>query len=86
MLRKLNAARVASLPYFYFDCGTEDAPWIFAANRDLAALMFEKKIPYEFRQLPGDHSWAYWDRQVQEVLKIASEKLRMPPAKRTSRA
>ena len=86
IIGKLAAARVPALPYFYFDCGTEDAPWIFAANRDLSALMFEKKIPHEFRQLPGDHSWAYWDRQVQEVLKIASEKLRMPPAKRTSRA
>ena len=26
---------------------------------------------HEYRQLPGDHSWSYWDRQVQEVLKIA---------------
>ena len=83
---KLDAARVPSLPYFYFDCGTEDAPWIFSTNRELAVLMFEKKIPHEFRQLPGDHSWAYWDRQVQEILKIAAEKMRMPPPKRTSRA
>ena len=33
--------------------------------------MSEKKIAHEYRQLPGDHSWSYWDRQVQEVLKIA---------------
>src|SRR5215207_639564 len=26
ILRKLTTARVASLPYFYFDCGTEDSP------------------------------------------------------------
>jgi putative tributyrin esterase len=84
ILGKLSAGRVASLPYFYFDCGTEDAPFIFSQNRDLAALMFEKKIAHEFRELPGDHSWAYWDRQVQEILKIAAEKMRMP--KRISRA
>ena len=84
ILGKLSAGRIASLPYFYFDCGTEDALFIFSHNRDLAALMFEKKIPHEFRELPGDHSWAYWDRQVQEILKIAAEKMRMP--KRISRA
>jgi S-formylglutathione hydrolase FrmB len=84
ILGKLSANRIASLPYFYFDCGTEDASYIFSPNRELSALMFEKKIPHEFRELPGDHSWTYWDRQVQEILKIAAEKMRMP--KRISRA
>jgi len=86
ILKKLPAARVASLPYFYFDCGTEDAASIFTSNREVAALMFEKKIPHEFRERPGDHSWAYWDQQVQEVLKIAAEKMRLPRIKRISRA
>ncbi|HKG60195.1 MAG TPA: alpha/beta hydrolase family protein [Pyrinomonadaceae bacterium] len=86
ILRKLTAARVASLPYFYFDCGTEDSPLIFPYNRELAALMFDKKIPHEFRELPGDHSWAYWDQQVQEILKIAADKMRLPRSKRVSRA
>lgn len=84
IVEKLTPARISSLPYFYFDCGTEDSLLIFRSNRELAALMFEKKIPHEFRELPGDHSWFYWDRQVQEVLKLAAEKMRMP--KRTSRA
>ena len=74
----LTPQQVSALPFFYFDCGTEDSPLIFPYNRDLAALMFEKKIPHEFRQLPGDHSWGYWDRQVQEVLRIAATKMRLP--------
>jgi hypothetical protein len=41
--------------------------------------MLEKKIPHEYRELPGDHSWGYWDKQVQEVLKIAAEKMRILP-------
>ncbi|HSL55472.1 MAG TPA: alpha/beta hydrolase family protein [Pyrinomonadaceae bacterium] len=86
ILQKVTPARIASLPYFYFDCGTEDSPLIFPSNRELAALMFEKKIPHEFRELPGDHSWAYWDQQVQEVLKIAALKMRLPRTRRTSRA
>ena len=75
----LTAGRVASLPYFYFDCGTEDAAQHFDRNRELSELFLEKKIPHEYRELPGNHSWQYWDQQVQEVLKIAAEKLRAKP-------
>lgn len=72
---KLPAERIASLPYFYFDCGTEDSPLIFPYNRELAMLMFEKKIPHEYRELPGDHSWNYWNSQVREILRIAARKM-----------
>jgi len=79
LIVELPTARISSLPYFYFDCGTEDSPLIFNANRELDQLMLQKKIPHEFRELPGNHSWAYWDAQVQEVLKIAAQKVRLPP-------
>ena len=82
LIKQLTPSRIAALPYFYFDCGTEDAAWIFDGNRELSSLMLERKIPHEFRQLPGNHSWGYWDAQVQEVLKIASQKLRMPVTRR----
>jgi len=74
--KALTTARIASLPYFYFDCGTEDATQHFDRNRELSELFLEKRIPHEYRELPGNHSWEYWDRQVREVLQIAAEKLR----------
>jgi S-formylglutathione hydrolase FrmB len=70
----LPASRVAALPYFYLDSGTED--FFFEVNHRFAEVLREKKIPHEYRELPGDHSWQYWDRQVKEVLKISAEKLR----------
>lgn len=81
IVRAMTGARLASLPYFYFDCGTED--FVFGSNPPFAALLREKKIAHEYRQLPGNHNWQYWDQQVQEVLKVAAEKLR---AQRASRA
>jgi len=82
IIKKLPAGRIQSLPFFYFDCGTEDSPLIFPYNRELAVLMFEKKVPHEYRELPGDHSWGYWDSQVQEILRIAARKMpRMKLAK-----
>jgi putative tributyrin esterase len=77
MVRDMPAGRVAALPYFYIDCGTED--FLLSDNQQLAALLREKKIPHEYRELPGNHSWQYWDQQVQEILKIAAQKMRMPP-------
>lgn len=76
IINSLTAARINSLPYFYFDCGTEDSERIFPFNRELAALMVAKKIPHEYRELPGDHSWGYWDQQVREVLKIAASRMK----------
>src|SRR2546421_631662 len=84
--RGVSAARVASLPYFYFDCGTEDAAQHFNPNRELSELFLEKKIPHEYRELPGNHSWQYWDQQIPVVLRIAAEKLGTTmPARRSHR-
>ncbi len=71
--RSLNAARVSALPYFYLDCGTED--FLAAMTQQFAALLREKKIAHEYRELPGNHNWEYWDQQVREVLKIAAQKM-----------
>lgn len=70
LIKDMPEAKVKELPYFYFDCGTED--FLIKPNRDFAALLLTKKIPYEYRELPGKHDWKYWDAQVQEFLRIAA--------------
>ena len=82
LVEKLSASQISMLPYFYFDCGTEDSFRNFSANRQLASLMYDKKIPHEYRELPGDHSWGFWDTQVREVLEIAAQKMRLPRSKK----
>ncbi len=74
LYRELPADRIAALPYVYLDCGTEDP--LLPSNRGLADILVSRKIPHEYRQLPGNHSWKYWDAQVQEVLRITAKKLR----------
>jgi S-formylglutathione hydrolase FrmB len=76
LFRDLPAARIAALPFVYIDCGTEDL--LLQSNRDLADILVARKIPHEFRQLPGTHAWRYWDSQVQEILRIVARKLREP--------
>ncbi|HEX8495006.1 MAG TPA: alpha/beta hydrolase family protein [Pyrinomonadaceae bacterium] len=71
--REFPAARFHQLPYFYLDCGTED--FLIQTSRNFSALLLERKIPHEFRQLPGSHNWAYWDMQVREVMRVAAQKI-----------
>ena len=61
------------LPFLYLDCGTEDD--FVGQNQAFAALLVEKKIAHEYREVPGGHDWDLWDRQIREVLKLAAQKL-----------
>ncbi len=68
--RETNAEKIKTLPFIYLDCGTED--FLIQNNRDFAALLLEKKIPHEFRQLPGGHTWSYWEQQIQDFLRLSN--------------
>jgi putative tributyrin esterase len=72
LYRELPADKIASLPFIYLDCGTEDP--LLQVNRGFVDILMTRKIPHEFRQLPGGHAWTYWDSQVQEILRIAAKK------------
>ncbi|MGH9970948.1 MAG: alpha/beta hydrolase [Pyrinomonadaceae bacterium] len=76
LYRELPAGRIAALPYIYLDCGTEDG--LLQSNRSFVDILMKQNIPHEYRQLPGIHSWTYWDAQVQEVLRIAVKKFGKP--------
>jgi S-formylglutathione hydrolase FrmB len=73
LVRDLPTEKIASLPFIYFDCGTEDT--FYAINREFATLLVEKKVPHEFRELPGKHGWPYWDQQAQEFLRVAYKRM-----------
>ncbi|MEA2173180.1 MAG: putative tributyrin esterase [Blastocatellia bacterium] len=74
LFRELPADRLSSLPYFYLDCGTEDE--LVTQSRELSGIFLERKIPHEFRQLPGKHEWPYWSQQVRDILRIATQKMK----------
>jgi len=62
-----------ALPFIYFDCGSED--WLIETNREFSKLLLRKKIPHEFRQLPGGHNWTYWNAQVHEFFRLVDLRL-----------
>jgi len=73
ILRGLDQQKLANVPYIYFACGTEDS--FITINRDFDELLIEQKIPHEYRELPGKHAWDFWDKQVNEFLRVAAGKV-----------
>lgn len=73
LVREFPAARLSQMPFVYLDCGTEDG--LLSFSRRFADLLQERKIPHEYRELPGNHNWAYWDMQVREVMRAAAQKI-----------
>ena len=61
------------------------AAWLRALDDDaLTALLHERKVPYEYHESPGAHTWDYWDRRIVEFLRVAARVLPIeaPPRRR----
>lgn len=71
LAREMPIEKIKTLPFIYVDCGTEDI--LYQNNRNFADLLFEKKIPHEFRELPGIHDWRFWNSQIQEFLQLTEK-------------
>lgn len=62
--------------YLYIDCGNGD--WALPSNREFVAILSERKIPYEYHEMPGIHSWEYWDRRLPELLEAVAKRISQP--------
>ncbi|MFL6466857.1 MAG: alpha/beta hydrolase [Pyrinomonadaceae bacterium] len=71
LVREASPEKIKTWPFMYLDCGTED--FLFSNNRDFATLLSQKKVPHEYRELPGGHTWPYWDKQVTEFLRLSEK-------------
>ena len=68
------ASRRENLPYLYFSTGIQDGFESFLpAHRILTDSLRAHGLAYEYHELPGKHDWAFWDREVQPLLKRVQE-------------
>jgi len=63
-------------PYVYLSCGDEDQ--VVGASRQFAALLAERKIPHEYREVPGGHTWEVWDPQTLAFLDLLTRQAAWP--------
>ena len=45
-----------------FDCGIND--FLIQPNRDLHAKLNEQKVPHDYIERPGAHTWPYWSNAI----------------------
>ena len=70
------ALRPAGAPYIYIDCGTADG--LIPSNRQVVEALGKSGAPYEYHEVPGGHTWDYWDRRIREFLPLLMKKLSNP--------
>jgi len=59
----------AALPFFYLAVGTHDGFTAFLPkNRALTDSLRAYGVPYEYRERPGTHSWAFWGSELPLML------------------
>ncbi|HUI42345.1 MAG TPA: alpha/beta hydrolase family protein [Terriglobia bacterium] len=57
----------AEMPLLYFAEGGED--FLIKSNREFMDELASLKIPYEYREVsPREHTWDFWDEQIQVFL------------------
>ncbi|PNZ30561.1 tributyrin esterase [Staphylococcus petrasii] len=59
------------LPELLIMCGTEDE--LYPQNLEFIKYLDEKGIQYNFKESPGIHDYAYWDKAIKETIEQFTE-------------
>lgn len=57
-----------TIPQLHLDCGSED--FLLQPNRDFVAHLKKLKVPHQYTEYPGSHTWEYWDLHVRKALQF----------------
>ncbi|MGY5766510.1 alpha/beta hydrolase [Brachybacterium sp. DNPG3] len=66
LLHLVRTSDPGTLPALFLDCGTDD--FLLEANRAFIAEAESRELDLLSRLRPGDHTWDFWDRGIQDVL------------------
>ena len=70
----IHQVPVEQIPYIYIDCGTEDR--LIAGARELAGILMEKNVPFDYMQMAGGHNGAYWTQSLGRIIGVQYEVMR----------
>lgn len=71
-----SPGRGATAPALRIDCGLKD--FLLHDNRAFHRLLTRLKVPHEYHERPGAHTWEYWDREIQALIPWFRQALRLP--------
>jgi S-formylglutathione hydrolase FrmB len=65
----------STLPRIRMDCGRSDH--LIEPNRDFHHFLSEIRVPHEYEEFTGAHTWEYWDEHIQEALAFHARSLKI---------
>ena len=72
----IATAQAAAVPYLFLECGTSDP--LLSSNRRVVSELSANKLAYEYHELPGAHTWSFWDNALPLLLHVLAEHLTLP--------
>ncbi len=65
-------------PYFFLECGESDP--LLPSNRRVVEELSLRGFAYEYHELPGAHTWPFWDEALPTMLEVLSRQMHVEPA------
>lgn len=65
----------SSLPYIFVMTGLDD-PAVLRDNRDFLNAAQLMNVRYEYHEVPGRHEWPFWQRSLEEFLRVLKPRLK----------
>lgn len=69
----IGRADPSKTPYLFLMCGTRDP--LLKSNRHVVAELSSRDFAYEYHELPGAHTWSFWDSSLPPLLTVVAEEL-----------
>jgi S-formylglutathione hydrolase FrmB len=79
----IDGADPAKTPYMFLECGTSDP--LLPSDRHVVAELSARGFTYEYHELPGAHTWSFWDNSLPALLGVVSQKLHLEQPAATQR-
>ena len=74
----IDAADRTQQPYFFLECGTSDP--LLPSNRRVVEELSSHGFADEYHELPGAHTWSFWDGALPPLLDVMSRKMHVEAA------
>lgn len=73
-LAERNMREGKPLPELYIACGTDDS--LLGENRRMREKLDQLGYDFTYSESPGNHNWAFWDKEIQNVLAFIDSRRR----------
>ena len=80
----INKIQREQVPHIYIDCGTEDR--LIAGARELASILMEKNLPFDYMQMAGGHNATFWTQSIGHITAVQYEVMQRALGRRPVRA